>query len=222
MDANREALLAAARQLQTGESSSSEEDDDDGDDGGQAQIDAFRRSVASIQAQGAASSVSYFVQPQATSNVMGAEYIAPPFSSANWRDQEISRWEQSMTSQDRKRQIRQLLSLKFLHDDVMRQVATSPGMLPLNDLLARRDAVGHDQLARDWLTSQLGIRSAIDALKNEINNEISYVFLANDRGNKFGYGTIDRMKDFSRMEQLVPKPMLDLYSKAHSSMNTLK
>ena len=59
MDANREALFAAACQLQTGDSLSSEEEDDDDD--GQGQIDAFLRSVANIHAQGAASSVSYFV-----------------------------------------------------------------------------------------------------------------------------------------------------------------
>ena len=215
-EAQRAGFLAAARRF-GGDPSSSEDDEDDDDP-----AEAFQRRLEAARSAAAPSAISYFTPGRVTSNVMGAEYLSPPFSSENWRDQEISRWENLMSSQDRKRQIKLLIGLKFLHEDVMRLVAGGPGMMPLLDFLAYFQRHGHDATADAWLTSQLGIRAAVDALKDEINKEIGYTFLANDRGNRHGYGTIDRMRDFSRMEAFLPKATMDLYQKAHSSMNTMK
>ena len=66
------------------------------------------------------------------------------------------------------------------------------------------------------------VKEALDKLEAEIDREAQFVVLANDKGNKHGYGTIDRMRDFAKMEAMVPKATLDLYNKAHTSMNTMK
>ena len=73
-----------------------------------------------------------------------------------------------------------------------------------------------------WDSSKETIKGAVDALFKEIDQEIAYVFLANDKGNKHGFGTIERMRDYAKMEELVPKATLDLYAKAHSSMNSFE
>ena len=169
-----------------------------------------------------ASAQSYFTQDSATGGVMGAEYLTPPFSKANWRDQELSQWEALMSSQDRKRQIRILKAIQWLHDDVARLVAKGPGNKHLPDFLAELQRDGYDATAASWRASQFAIKDAVDTLTSELVKEVGYVFLANDRGNKHGYGTIDRMRHFAKMEELVPKATLDLYNKAHTSMNSLK
>ena len=169
-----------------------------------------------------ASAQSYFSQAHASGGAMGAEYLTPQFSKANWRKQELAQWESLMSSQDRKRQIRILKSLQFLHKDVARLVALGPGNKHLPDFLAELQRDGYDATAANWRASQFAIKEAIDTLTAELKKEEGYVFLANDRGNKHGYGTIDRMRDFAKMEELVPKATLDLYNKAHTSMNSLK
>ena len=127
-----------------------------------------------------------------------------------------------MTSQDRKRQLRTLMSLKYLAFDVSTIMAQSPGQMPLATVLANIARQGQDVVAADWKASQHAMKDAVDELCREIEQEIIYINLANDKGNKHGYGTIERMRDFARMEEMVPKATLELYNKAHTSMNALK
>ena len=94
--------------------------------------------------------------------------------------------------------------------------------MPLARVLADIQRDWQDVVAATWKASQHAVKDALDELTKKIKDEINYLWLANDRGNKHGFGTIERMRDFARMEEMVPKATLDLYAKAHSSMNTLK
>ena len=217
-DANRAALMEAARRLQVGAPSSSSSEDE-GDQGEPPLAELFQRRYQELRYPGAS---SYFTQQRPTSNVMGAEYLAPAFSKDSWREQEIAKVEAKMTSQDRKRQVRTLMKLQGLHFDVCNIVALSPGQMPLGDVLNDVARDGQGVVAANWKASQHAVKDALDELTEEIKKEIRYIHLANDRGNKHGYGTIERMRDFERMEELVPKATMDLYTKAHASMNTLK
>ena len=92
----------------------------------------------------------------------------------------------------------------------------------MSDVLGLVARNGQDVVAAEWGAHLQSIKDALDAVSNELEREAGYVFLANDKGNKHGFGTIDRMRDLSRMDQMLPKETLDLYNKAHSSMNQLK
>ena len=214
LENSRAALLAAARRLQEEESSSSDEEQ-----GTAPLADFMNRRYEELRSPAAD---SYFTRQRPTSNVLGAEYLAPAFSTSSWLDQELAKWEAQMSSQDRKRQIRTLKSVQFLHDDLRRTLARAPGMMPLSDVLGLVARNGQDVVAAEWGAHLQSIKDALDAVSNELEREAGYVFLANDKGNKHGFGTIDRMRDFARMEELVPKATMDLYNKAHTSMNSLK
>ena len=62
----------------------------------------------------------------------------------------------------------------------------------------------------------------MDKLEEEIRREISLLNLANDKGNKHGFGILTQMNELQALESTVPKPDWELYLRAQSSMNQMK
>ena len=72
------------------------------------------------------------------------------------------------------------------------------------------------------MASQVAVRSSLDKLEEEIKRELSLLNLANDKGNKHGFGILTRMNELEVLENTVPKPDWDRYIRAQSSMNQIK
>ena len=215
---NRDALLQLARQL--GGEQSSEEDDDEADegDGGPSE---FERQVERYRSLATVNPAQSFLAAASRSNVMGPEYLRSSVVDAS-REQEIRDAENQMTSQDKKRQMRILQSFRFLHEDLHRLIAAGPGMLSVGDLDADRRSLGDDAFAANWDASRKTIRESIDTFKAAINREISLLRLANDKGNKFGFATIERMKNLEQLKKSLSKEDWDRFLRASTSMNQIR
>ena len=68
----------------------------------------------------------------------------------------------------------------------------------------------------------MAVRASLDKLEGEIKREISLLNLANDKGNKHGFGILTRMNELEVLENTVPKPDWERYLRAQSSMNQMK
>ena len=68
----------------------------------------------------------------------------------------------------------------------------------------------------------MAVRASLDKLEEEIRREISLLNLANDKGNKHGFGILTRMNELQALESTVPKPDWELYLRPQSSMNQMK
>ena len=217
--ANRDALLRLARQM-AGEQSSSEDDGEEDDDeaGGPSEFD---RQVARYRALSAVNPAQSFMAAASGSNVMGPEYLRSSVADAS-REQEIRDAENEMTSQDKKRQMRILKTFFFMHEDLQRLVAAGPGMLSVDRLDALRQSLGEDAFAANWDASRKTIREGIDKLRADIEREVSLLRLANDKGNKFGFATIERMKSLETLEKSLSKEDWDRFLRASTSMNQIK
>ena len=118
--------------------------------------------------------------------------------------------------------MRILMTLNHLQFDLGRAIVRAPGMLPLELLLQRWEKDGHDKFAKDWMAGQMLVKSCLDKLRRELKHELSMLELANDKSNRHGFGTIERMRALQRMEATVPKELMDLYNRASSSMDKIK
>ena len=202
-----------------------EDEEDDIDDGEATTPEeasaAVRAKMAEFRALSSTNPALAALPLSASSNVMGEEYLRSSTVDAA-RDQEIRDAEATMTSQDKKRQMRILMTLQFMQEHIGRMLSAGPGMLPLNVLFDERESLGHDVFATTWMASQMVIRESLDTLKAEIKREISLLLLANDRGNKHGFGTIERMKSLQKLEESMSKQDWDRYLRASTSMNQIK
>ena len=227
---NREQLLALARQMaDSGESENGKEgDEDDGisedEDEGDGELSQaeIKKKIADFQRSALENPDSLFNPGSSESNVMGDEYLEAPLTIPGFCEQEILKAEATMHSQDKKRQMRILKTINFHQLDLGRALARGPGMLPIERLVKRWDRDGHAKFAKDWMASQMLIKSCLDNLRREIRHEVAMLELANDKSNRHGFGTIERMRSLQRMESTVPKELLDLYNRASSSMDKLK
>ena len=82
--------------------------------------------------------------------------------------------------------------------------------------------MGDDAFVADWDASRKTIREKIDTLITEIAREISLLRLANDKGNKFGFATIERMKNLEQLVKSLSKEDWDGFLRASTSMNQIK
>ena len=160
--------------------------------------------------------------PQASySNVMGPEYFLVNHNDGGL-EYHVRDAESRMHSADRKCQVRLLMNLQALHDSVIKMVATGLGMRSFTDISAMHAAEGDVGFASTWMASQMVVRSSLDKLESEIEREISFLNLANDKGNEHCFGILTRMNELEVQESTVPKPDWDLYIRAQSSMNQMK
>ena len=214
---NRQALLQLAQQLEQDQGESSEEEEFVPGAG----LSEVQRKMAEFQSL-ALVNPSLSTLPQASfSNVMGPEYFAVNHNDGGL-EYRIRDAESRMHSADRKRQIRLLMNLQAVHDNVIKTVATGLGMRTFGDLCAMHASEGDVGFAASWMGSQMAVRESLDKLESEIKREISLLNLANDKGNKHGFGILTRMNELQVLESTVPKPDWDLYLRAQSSMNQLK
>ena len=95
-------------------------------------------------------------------------------------------------------------------------------MRSFTDISTMHAAEGDVGFASTWMASQMAVRASVDKLEEEIKREISLLNLANDKGNKHGFGILTRMNELQVLESTVPKNDWDLYLRAQSSMNQMK
>ena len=213
---NRQALLQLAQQLGQGEEDSSSDEDVQ-----PSAMSEIQRKMSEFQALATANPALSSLPQAAMSNVMGPEYFVVNHNDAGL-EYRIRDAESRMHSADRKRQVRLLMSLQALHDSVIKTMATGLGMRSFNQLTDMQAAEGAVGFASTWMASQMAVRASLDKLEEEIRREISLLNLANDKGNKHGFGILNRMNEIKVLENTVPKPDWELYLRAQSSMNQMK
>ena len=175
-----------------------------------------------LQDQSTSSATSIFSAPIPSSAVLGGDYLQQEIGVDNIREAHIEKEEGKMSSPDKKRLIRVLMEIKFVWSDLIKALALSLQMRPLNHIMTLVSQLGATKAMERWDSEQLGLKKHVDSLSEKIRVELSHVYIANCKvRNKFGFGLVDNIIKNKDLKILTKDELAD-FEKAVTIMNKSK